>query len=30
MNADYPISFGDTVRIRSTPLTEPRGLAGLL
>jgi len=29
MMADQSISFGDHVRVRSTPLTEERGLAGL-
>ncbi len=29
MMADQSISFGDHVRVRSTPLTEVRGLAGL-
>ena len=29
MNPDSNISFGDNVRVRSTPVTEERGLAGL-
>ena len=29
MHPDSNVSFGDNVRIRSTPLTEERGLAGL-
>jgi len=30
MTANIPISFGDNVRVRSTPVTEERGLAGLV
>lgn len=29
MSADQAIAFGDNVRVRSTELTEARGLAGL-
>jgi hypothetical protein len=30
MNSDQSISFGDNVRIRSSPLTQEFGLAGLV
>jgi hypothetical protein len=30
MNSNHPISFGDNVRIQSTPLTQALGLAGAL